>query len=61
MGEVNPTVWENKDKRSMRAMCLSYAKDLVCAGRLSKATMIEQAQQMFVWVWGEQGGGKDAN
>ena len=58
MAEVNQSVWENKDKRSMRAMCLSYAKDLVCAGRLSKSTMIEQAKQMFEWVWGGNGNGQ---
>ena len=53
MAEVSQSVWENKDKRSIRAMCLSYAKDLVCEGRLSKSSMMEQAQQMFQWVWGE--------
>lgn len=45
-------VWENKDKRSLRAMCLSYAKDLVVNGRLEKKELIDDAQKMFEWCWG---------
>ncbi len=45
-------IWENKDKRSLRAMCLSYAKDLVVNGRLDKGELLTDAQKMFEWVWG---------
>jgi len=44
-------VWENKDKRSLRAMCLSYAKDLVAGGRLEEEQMMAKAQEMFEWAW----------
>jgi len=44
-------VWENKDKRSLRAMCLSYAKDLVVGGRLEEEQMMAKAQEMFEWAW----------
>ncbi len=53
MVEVSQSEWEKKEKRSMRGLVLSYAKDLVCEGKLSRNKMLEQAQQMFAWVWGE--------
>ena len=51
MDKVNQSIWDKKDRRSMRAMCLSYAKDLVVARAVPKQKMIDIAKAMFDWVW----------
>lgn len=43
--------WANKDKRSYRAMAISYSKDLVIGGKLEKDKMKSTAQEMYEFIW----------
>ena len=43
--------WDNKDKRSKRAMAISYAKDLVIGGKLDLKDMKVAAQGMYEFIW----------
>ncbi len=44
--------WANKDKRSIRGMCVSYAKDLVVSKQLELDKITDTAQKMFEYIWG---------
>lgn len=43
--------WEGKERRSIRTMCLAYAKDLVVGGHGAVEDMERQAEEMFAWVY----------
>lgn len=45
------TDWNLKNQRDSRGMILSYAKDLVCNGKLELNEMIPTAGRMFEFVW----------
>jgi len=50
--EVKGTDWIAKEKRSIRGMCVSYAKDMVIADKIKKEELIDTAQIMFEYTWG---------
>ena len=52
MEEVKGTDWIAKEKRSIRGMCVSYAKDMVIADKIKKEELIDTAQIMFEYTWG---------
>ena len=44
-------VFAKKDKRNHRAMCISYAKDLVVSHQLSKEEMYSEAEKMLEFIY----------
>ena len=43
--------WDLKDQRHFRAMCVSYAKDLVIAGKIGIEEICNTSQKMFEYIW----------
>lgn len=43
--------WDKKNKRDIRSIAISYAKDLCVGGKIGKDKIIDTAQGMFEYVW----------
>ena len=51
MEEVKGTDWIAKEKRSMRAMSTSYAKDMFCQSKIEKSEVINMAESIYNYIW----------
>jgi len=40
-----------KEKRSMRAMSTSYAKDMFCQSKIEKSEVINMAESIYNYIW----------
>ena len=49
--EVKGTDWIAKEKRSMRAMSTSYAKDMFCQSKIEKSEVINMAESIYNYIW----------
>lgn len=49
----NPSqkIWDDKDRRAMKGMILSYIKDLIIANKSEVKDIETLAERMFKWAW----------
>ena len=46
-------IWDSKERRTMRSMCLAYAKDLVLHGKIELQDMQNEALKMIAFIYWE--------
>lgn len=46
--------WDGKEKRTYKGMCVSYAKDLACDGRINAMDIIAFAEAFFEYIYGDK-------